>query len=77
MKKLLEKIKDIQKEYKVLKEKNIKEIENLEEIRKIEKSIKEKKEKMSDERIKNTVYNLMTNRQFYNLLNEIEIKKKI
>ena len=67
IKKLFDKIKDLKEKLsKMTKE----EYEILERIREINSQINLTKSKIDDTKIENTVYNLMSNKQYYNLLNE-------
>ena len=70
MKKLLEKLKKLEREYESLKRDKIEDLENLEKLRRLEKSVRDIKKKMSKDKIENTVYNLMTDKKYYKFLNE-------
>ena len=70
MKKLLEKLKKLEREYESLKRDKIEDLENLEKLRKLEKSVSDIKKKISKDKIENTVYNLMTDKKYYKFLNE-------
>ena len=70
MKKLLEKLKKLEREYEDLKRDKIGDLENLEKLRGLEESIRDIKKKMSKDKIENTVYNLMTDKKYYKFLNE-------
>ena len=70
MKKLLEKLKKLEREYEDLKRDKIGDLENLERLRGLEESVKDIKKKMSKDKIENTVYNLMTDKKYYKFLNE-------
>ena len=70
MKKLLEKLKKLEREYENLKRDKIGDLENLEKLRGLEKSVRDIKKKMSKEKTENTVYNLMTDKKYYKFLNE-------
>ena len=70
MKKLLEKLKKLEREYENLKRDKIGDLENLEKLRGLEKSVRDIKKKMSKDKIENTVYNLMTDKKYYKFLNE-------
>lgn len=67
IKKMLEKIKNLKEKLsKMTKE----EYEVLEKIREIDSKINLTKSKIDDIKIENTVYNLMSNKEYYNLLND-------
>ena len=70
MKKLLEKLKKLEREYENLKRDKIGDLENLEKLRGLEKSVRDIKKKMSKDKIENTVYNLITDKKYYKFLNE-------
>ena len=70
MKKLLEKLKKLEREYESLKRDKIEDLENLEKLRGLEENIRDIKKKMSKDKIENTVYNLMTDKKYYKFLNE-------
>ena len=70
MKKLLEKLKKLEREYEDLKRDKIGDLENLERLRGLEESVRDIKKKMSKDKIENTVYNLMTDKKYYKFLNE-------
>ena len=70
MKKLLEKLKKLEREYEDLKRDKIGDLENLERLRGLEESVRDIKKKMSKDKIENTVYNLMTDKKYYEFLNE-------
>ena len=70
MKKLLEKLKKLEREYENLKRDKIRDLENLEKLRGLEENIRDIKKKMSKDKIENTVYNLMTDKKYYKFLNE-------
>lgn len=70
MKKLLEKLKKLEREYENLKRDKIRDLENLEKLRGLEENIRDIKKKMSKEKTENTVYNLMTDKKYYKFLNE-------
>ena len=70
MKKLLEKLKKLEREYENLKRDKIGDLENLERLRGLEESVRDIKKKMSKDKIENTVYNLMTDKKYYKFLNE-------
>ena len=70
MKKLLEKLKKLEREYEDLKRYKIGDLENLERLRGLEESVRDIKKKMSKDKIENTVYNLMTDKKYYKFLNE-------
>ena len=70
MKKLLEKLKKLEREYEGLKRDKIGDLENLERLRGLEESVRDIKKKMSKDKIENTVYNLMTDKKYYKFLNE-------
>ena len=70
MKKLLEKLKKLEREYENLKRDKIGDLENLEKLRGLEENIRDIKKKMSKEKTENTVYNLMTDKKYYKFLNE-------
>ena len=70
MKKLLEKLKKLEREYENLKRNKIGDLENLERLRGLEESVRDIKKKMSKDKIENTVYNLMTDKKYYKFLNE-------
>ena len=70
MKKLLEKLKKLEKEYKNLKRNKIGDLENLERMRKLEDKVRNIRKKTSKDKIENTVYNLMTDKRYYKFLNE-------
>ena len=70
MKKLLEKLKKLEREYESLKRDKIEDLENLEKLRKLEKSVSDIKKKISKDKVENTVYNLMTDKKYYKFLNE-------
>jgi hypothetical protein len=70
MKKLLEKLKKLEREYENLKRNKIGDLENLERLRGLEENVRDIKKKMSKDKIENTVYNLMTDKKYYKFLNE-------
>ena len=70
MKKLLEKLKKLEREYEDLKRDKIGDLENLERLRGLEESVRDIKKKMSKDKIENTAYNLMTDKKYYKFLNE-------
>ena len=70
MKKLLEKLKKLEREYENLKRDKIGDLENLERLRGLEENVRDIKKKMSKDKIENTVYNLMTDKKYYKFLNE-------
>ena len=70
MKKLLEKLKKLEREYENLKRDKIGDLENLERLRRLEESVRDIKKKMSKDKIENTVYNLMTDKRYYKFLND-------